>query len=174
MLRIVAEYMIMAWGPKEEIDMSDEEAEKDTSHLDASGNPIFELKKKILFSLPPQEGDNQGKVGDSTAPKKWHQTISSYIPADWFEGAHHLQPFGVVDEDATVSAMSTWLERVHPGLKPFAEVIVAQGFTTVESLAYFDRDCCKELKIPMAPTVMLLKKIEEMKAAPAAAVPSKP
>jgi hypothetical protein len=72
-----------------------------------------------------------------------------------------------------------FLRNVHPALAPLAEPMVAQGFTTVESLTDLDRDCCiylcREFQIPWDPMMSLLKNIAELKSLkshPAGVVPA--
>jgi hypothetical protein len=54
-----------------------------------------------------------------------------------------------------------WLTAVHPALVAYAGAMAEQGFVDMDTLKLLDRDACKELKIPLAHSLLLLRKLQE-------------
>jgi len=65
-----------------------------------------------------------------------------------------------------------WLTAVHPDLAAFAGTLAEQGFVNMDLLQYLDLDACRELKIPLDLSMLLLLKIKEYAPAPVTLVPS--
>ena len=152
--------------------MSDDEAEPDMTHLNADGTCVMELKSLVFYSLP--EKGVSVEAENSTRKVVFYPSIAEYMKVQWHDRPCNMyQPYdsGTIAVEAQTSILEAYLANVHPSLLSFAGAMTNEGFTTLESLVFFDRDCGKELKMPMAPLTMLLNKIEKLKLAAAADKP---
>ncbi len=149
--------------------MSDDEAEPDMSHLNADGTCVMELKSLVFYSLP-----EKGVTATTHGKIAFYSSIAEYMKVLWCDHPwNKCTPYdsGAFAIEAQTSMLEAYLANVDPSLKSYAGAMINQGFTTVESLVYFDRDCGKELKMPMVPLAMFLKTIEQFKVTAAAAKP---